>query len=105
MRRFPTLVAAALLALACGNSTGPGTASVDVFDNTYAPSSLSVSTGTTVTWTWAGTTGLHDIIWADGASGADGKTTGTYSRTFANAGTYSYYCSFHADMKGVVTVQ
>ncbi|HTZ41834.1 MAG TPA: plastocyanin/azurin family copper-binding protein [Candidatus Omnitrophota bacterium] len=30
---------------------------------------------------------------------------GTYSHTFAAAGTYSYHCSIHPSMKGTIIVQ
>jgi LPXTG-motif cell wall-anchored protein len=68
----------------------------------FSPSSLSVNTGDTVTWTNNGAE-PHDVTGDSLASGTldSGQS---YSHTFASAGTYSYICSIHPFMKGSVTV-
>jgi plastocyanin len=33
------------------------------------------------------------------------QSDGTYSRTFAAAGTYTYHCTVHPSMTGTITVQ
>ena len=69
-----------------------------------------VAVGTKVTWTNKDTT-KHTIT-----SGKDGtkdskfdgplaEAPGTFSFTFADAGTYAYFCSIHKSMVGTVTVK
>ena len=122
-------IALALMsAAACGGSGGSATGvspgvntpapvgGVSVENNVFTPSTKSVTAGTTVQWAWnsctetggvyggGGTCVAHDILFDDGAtSGA--KDQGTYSRTFATAGTYPYHCSVHGTaMSGSITV-
>ena len=127
MRRHVLAMSFAAYLVACGggggtNPTGtpntpggpnvPGTPAppaapnqVQVQDNQYTPASVTVTTGTTVTWTWAtGNYGAHSVTFADGDnSGA--KVSGTHQRTFSNAGTFAYQCSVHgASMSGTVVV-
>ena len=68
----------------------------------FSPSSLTVNTGDTVTWTNNGAE-PHDVTGDGLASGTLNSGQG-YSHTFATAGTYSYICSIHPFMKGSVTV-
>lgn len=69
----------------------------------FSPSSISVATGDTVTWTNNGSE-PHDVT-------GDGLSSGTldpgqgYSHTFSSQGTFSYICSIHPFMKGSVTVK
>jgi len=100
------------------NNTPPVTGnSVTVENNSFAPGALSVSPGQTVTWTWdacsgtdpytgqPGTCVSHGVTFDDGtASGL--QQQGTYTRTFATAGTYRYHCPVHGTaMSGTITVQ
>ena len=90
--------------------------SVVVTDNSFTPASLSTTPASTVTWTWDSCRGgdgygagqtctAHDITFDDGTkSGA--LSSGTFTRTFATAGTYPYHCSIHgAAMSGTVVVK
>jgi plastocyanin len=90
---------------------------------TFTPQTVTISAGGMVTWQWLG--GPHTVT--SGAPGAvDGKfcslmsgtlnptscnstnyaqSSGTYSHTFATAGTYPYFCEVHgAMMTGTVVV-
>lgn len=72
--------------------------------NQFDQSTVNVSEGDTVTFTWQG--GFHDVVFADGVSsgtpvGIDGTT---FSRTFDVAGTYDYVCSVHESVGMVGTV-
>lgn len=71
----------------------------------YSPDPLTISAGTTVTWTNSDST-PHT---ATSDTGTFGSGTinggGSYSFTFQNKGTYTYHCSFHPNMVGTVTVQ
>jgi plastocyanin len=70
----------------------------------YVPPSLSVSSGTTVTWT-----NQDDV--AHTVSAEDDKTFDaavepgrTFQFTAGTPGTYAYFCRFHPFMKGTLTV-
>lgn len=71
----------------------------------FSPTSLTVNTGTKVTWKFEDST-AHNV---DSTSNAfpkskDISSGGSYSFTFNTAGTYSYICSIHPFMKGSLTV-
>lgn len=87
-----------------GGGGGGDTRSVTVGDNFFNPSTATVAKGTTVTWTF-GTGTSHNVTFDDGeASGT--KSSGTYSRAFATAGSYPYHCTIHGpSMSGTVVVQ
>lgn len=104
------LAAAAALGTACSGDygsapTGPSTSNaIDVRDNSFSPGATTVPVGTTVTWTWRGGN-PHNVAFSDGVKSAT-QTSGTYTRTFTAAGTYSYLCEVHGRaMSGTVTVQ
>jgi plastocyanin len=93
---------------------------VTVQNNSFAPSSLTVAVGTTVTWNWdtcsttsdpyAGSSQTcvnHSIVWdTPGGTASPTQSQGNYQRTFATAGTYDYHCAVHgAAMSGKVVVQ
>ena len=80
-------------------------ASVTIDDLAYSPGDLSVSPGTEVTWT-NDDEAPHTVTFDDDAAESSGelKTGDTYSVTFDEAGTYSYICAIHPDMKAAVSV-
>jgi plastocyanin len=92
-----------------GEVRAAGSASVAILDGNsqsafrFSPSSLTVSTGDTVTWTNNGAE-PHDVT-GDGLASGTLQSGQSYEHTFATAGTYSYICSIHPFMKGSVTVQ
>jgi plastocyanin len=99
---------------------GPGpsaNASVTVSNNNYSPGQVSVARGGTVTWRWDSCTGndpygggqtcvSHSVTFDDGGPSAPAKEDGSFARTFASAGTFTYYCTSHgrAAMSGSVIV-
>jgi len=114
------LAATASLALLAGCSAAPastaaapaaGAASaVDVSGFKFAPATLEVAKGTKVTWTNKDTTKHTVTSGKDGTKDSkfDGplaEAPGTFSFTFAEAGTYAYFCSIHKSMVGTVTVK
>jgi plastocyanin len=105
---MPALCAAsALLALGCGSdSSGPSNPPPDgdvmVENNFYSPATLSVTTGTTVTWAWNSNGISHSVTFSDDDS--DIKSSGTFQKTFASAGSFPYHCRVHASMTGTITV-
>lgn len=121
------LIAAIIIIIgitSCSNSSSPtysnntpnptpmtGSSSITIKNTAFSPASITVSKGTTVTWT-NNDNYLHNVT-----SGAPGATNGlfssanlnygqTFSYTFNTAGTFPYFCSIHSDiMKGQVIVQ
>lgn len=83
----------------------------DVNGPRFDPSTLTVPTGTTVSFVWVSST--HDVT-SDGppsfaSSGAPNGPPRTYQVTFNVAGTYEFHCSVHGapgtGMHGTITVQ
>ena len=71
----------------------------------YAPNPVSVSVGTTVTWTNNDTT-THDSTALNGSFGTGAIAPGaSASVKFQSAGTFQYFCTIHPGMVGTVTVQ
>jgi plastocyanin len=74
----------------------------------FSPAGVTITRGGTVTWSNAGTT-VHNVTFSTAGSPANisnfTASSGTQTRTFPNAGTYSYQCTNHAGMNGTVTVQ
>jgi plastocyanin len=77
---------------------------VSIANFSFQPATITISVGTTVTWTNTDSAG-HTVT-ADGGSFKSDKlgTGATFSQTFATAGTFAYHCSIHPSMKGTVTV-
>jgi plastocyanin len=94
------------------NSTAPSTGTqsasqnnIEIKNFAYSPKTLTVKIGDTVTWT------NQDS--APHSATADDKSfdTGLLSKgqsgsvTFKKAGTFTYFCSAHPNMKATITVQ
>ena len=79
--------------------------SVTISDFQFAPASITVDVGDTVTWSNAGPT-AHSAT-ATGGSFDTGIFSEGQSRshTFDQAGTFAYICTPHPQMKGTVTVR
>lgn len=138
MKRW-TLVAATIGAAflaACGGSGGSGystapnnntptgggtggnanTNQVTMQDQTFAPGTVTIPKGATVTWTWptCDTTGgyggygdcvSHSVVFDDNVQSAV-QNSGTFARTFNAVGTFNYHCGVHGTpMSGKVIVQ
>jgi plastocyanin len=87
-----------------GSSGGPGANEVFIQGMAFNPSSITVTAGTTITWTNKDAV-AHTVTSKTNAfdSGNLG-TNSTFSFTFATAGSYSYYCKVHPSMVATVTV-
>ena len=121
-RTFRVLILATLLAtlVACGGASSEGEAgggdaaadnggadavAVTMADLAYTPADAEVGAGGTVTWTNKDDA-PHTVTFDDDAV-ADSEELNKgdeFSATFDTAGSYSYICAIHPDMKGAVTV-
>ncbi|MBV4356864.1 cupredoxin domain-containing protein [Pinibacter aurantiacus] len=86
-----------------GNNQGNNTVSMQYTQ--YDPSTITVKAGTTITW--INNDNMDHTVTANDGSFDSGtiKQGGKYTHTFSTAGTFSYHCTFHANMKGSVVVQ
>jgi len=78
-------------------------AKVTITNFAFSPAILSVRVGTKVTWTNNDIV-AHTVTFTDAANSPVLNRGGTFSRTFAAAGTYPYICSIHPFMHGSVVV-
>lgn len=84
-------------------STGGNSVTIAGF--AFSPQSLTVAVGTKVTWT--NNDGVAHTVTADQKAFDSGPISSgsTYSFTFTKAGTYTYHCAIHPNMKATVVVQ
>jgi plastocyanin len=114
MRTMALLASLLAAALGCGGDSGgsdtttgppttpPGSNTVTVGNNFFSPGSLAIATGATVTWQWAAGAATHNVTFDDNIH-SDDQSSGSFTRTFAAAGTFPYHCTIHS-MQGTVTV-
>ena len=87
-----------------GTGSGSTTNQIVVNDGGFTPSSTTVTPGTTVTWSWEGTT-EHNVTFNDTSIGASpDQINGSFSRVFGNTGSFGYRCTRHAGMEGTINV-
>jgi LPXTG-motif cell wall-anchored protein len=80
-------------------------ANVTIKDFEFAPATVTVNVGDTVTWTNNGPT-AHSATATDGSFDTDVYPKGeSRSHTFESAGSFAYFCKPHPNMKGTVIVQ
>lgn len=115
--RYPIVIAIALVVFitACGGSgsettttAGGGTGSansITIDDFAYAPSELTVSVGSTVSWTNE-QSASHTVTADDGEFDSGTLAQGDeFSETFGTAGTFAYHCTIHPSMTATITVE
>jgi plastocyanin len=89
------------------NTQPPATTEVKIDNFSFTPVTLTVTAGTTVTWTNRDDI-PHTVVSADDAKTFKSKVMDTdekFSFTFTKAGTYTYFCSVHPKMTGTVVVK
>ena len=83
-------------------AAAPAAAAIGIHDYAYEPATLSIPVGTTVSWT------NHDAdshtITGSGLKSKSLAAGETYSFAFMQAGTFTYACALHPQMKGTITV-
>jgi plastocyanin len=105
-----TVLAAGLILVAVlgGSASGRSSKKVEVGDDFFNPTSLSISKGTKVKFNWTGSD-EHDVVkkkgpgpgFSSGATDADGVN---FTHKFKKTGTYKIICTIHEDMKMKITV-
>ena len=79
--------------------------SISIMNFAFSPLTLTVKTGTKVTWTNKDTV-THTVTDDKGAFNSGLLTPGnSFSFTFTQAGTYSYHCNIHHSMMATIVVQ
>ena len=82
-----------------------GTPAVSIAGFAFAPATITVTAGTTVTWT-NDDSASHTVTADDGAFTSDTLASGAaFSQAFASPGTFAYHCAIHPSMKGTVIVR
>jgi plastocyanin len=79
-------------------------ANVTIDNFTFAPAQLTVKVGTTVTWTNHDDI-PHTIVSAGKFRSKTLDTDNSFSFTFTAAGDYTYFCSLHPHMTGMIKVE
>jgi plastocyanin len=113
------LVIVSCLSAGCNSSPAPsattatpapagGGNSVTIKNFAFDPSTLTVKTGTTVTW--VNNDGAPHALASDAGSpeafSSGSLSTGaSFTFTFTKPGTYKYHCSIHPSMTGTIIVQ
>ncbi len=96
----PGQLPAAPAAAQAAPAAAPQTVTIDIVDNKFEPSKVTVPVGATVVWNYKGQK-PHTVTADDGAfsSGTLGAG-GSFKQTFAQAGTFPYFCEFHGGKGG-----
>jgi len=88
-------------------TTNPGAKEVWIESSSFNPATITVSAGTTITWTnKAGV--AHTVTSDTGVTEVFDSGTinpnGTYPRMFSTKGSFAYHCTVHPTMKATVVV-
>jgi plastocyanin len=87
-----------------GKAHAAASASVNTGDFFFSPASVTIAVGDTVTWRNTGEA-PHNATANNGSFGTGTiNPGGSGSHTFTSAGTFSYICTIHPQMKGTVRV-
>lgn len=104
----PLLVVAVIAATGSGGSAaparkGPGAVTIEGF--AFAPATIEVAVGTTVTWTNEDTA-AHTVLDDAGTfeQSAVLEAGDAFEHTYAEPGSYEYRCGLHETMRGTVVV-
>jgi plastocyanin len=88
------------------NAGSSGTDNIAISGFAFSPTSLTIHAGDTVVWTNQDYAS-HTIVSDDGTSFTSPSVAQgqTYSHTFTTPGNFSYHCSIHPGMRGIIIVQ
>ena len=92
----------------------PKAKTIEVADNYYAPKTVTVDRGTTVTWRWPGfdeAGDVHDVKLKSGPKGVkkfaseSASTDYSFKRKLTVSGTYKIVCTLHEEMRMTIKVR
>jgi plastocyanin len=87
-----------------GGGDTPGANEVWIKGSAFGPSSITISAGTTITWTNKDAV-VHTVTSDNGLFDSGNLTVNsTFSRQFTTPGTYPYHCTPHPAMTATVIV-
>jgi plastocyanin len=99
------LTMAGMAGNAAGQDKAPASAEVKIDNFSFAPATLTVPAGTTVTWTNHDDI-PHTVVSTDNVFKSKVLDTDEkFSFTLTKPGTYPYFCSIHPKMTGNIVVQ
>jgi plastocyanin len=100
----PSSSAAPSSAAASASAAGGGAAAVSIKGFAFNPATIQAKVGENITWT--NDDGVAHTVTLDDGSSKSGNINPatTYSHAFAQAGTFTYHCEIHPQMKGTITV-
>ena len=78
---------------------------IEISDFAFVPATVTVTVGTTVTWTNLDSVTHTVTSETDLFDSGNLVRNTTFSYLFADRGTFSYYCAIHPYMKGEVIVE
>ena len=83
----------------------PGQNEVFINNMKFSPSSITVSSGTTITWT--NQESITHTVTSDNSVFDSGNlgNGNSFSYTFSTVGTFPYHCKYHSSMTATVIVQ
>jgi plastocyanin len=94
-----------VLSLNSCQKENPGPDEVLISGSKYTPATLTVTAGTTVTWT-NNDNYTHSVTSDTGLFESGDMGNGdAFTFTFSTTGTYDYHCRFHGSMTGTVIVE
>ena len=108
------MIAAVLLAVALVPGAAPKKKTINVGDNFFAPSAVTVARDATVTWKWPGfeeAGDVHDVKLKSGPKGVKkfhseaASTDYSFKRKLKVAGTYKLVCTLHHEMRMTIKVR
>ena len=89
-----------------GSLADSATVTVEIKDFAFNPATITIKKGTTVTWT--NQDSAPHTVTSESGNELDSPTLSkgqSYSHTFNEVGTFSYYCTIHPRIKGNVVVE
>jgi plastocyanin len=102
----PTTPAAAQSTAASAPASGgaSGSNAVEIKGLAFNPASISVKTGSKITWT-NNDSATHTVTLDDNSVDSGNVNVGsTFDHAFATAGTFAYHCKIHSSMHGTVVI-
>ena len=67
-----------------------------VGDDFFSPTTMKISRGSAVVWTWHGSNG-HSVTEINGRFDSKVRSSGSYRHKFTRKGTYKIFCVVHPD--------